>query len=43
VLRPVRESLADVHAWERSAGLGRERQAGLGAERERELIAELRG
>ena len=43
VLRPVRESLADVLAWERSAGLGRERRAGLGAERERELIAELRG
>lgn len=41
-LRPTRELIADVLAWEREAGLDRERRAGLGAERERELVEVLR-
>jgi 2'-hydroxyisoflavone reductase len=41
-LRPPRELLADLLAWEREAGLDRARRAGLGPDREREVVAALR-
>jgi nucleoside-diphosphate-sugar epimerase len=41
-LRPPRETLVDVLAWERGAGLSRVRRAGLAAARERELVRALR-
>ena len=41
-LRPPRELLADLLAWEREAGLDRERRAGLAPDREREVVAALR-
>lgn len=41
-VRPTRDLLADVLAWEREAGLDRERRAGLDPARERELVRVLR-
>jgi nucleoside-diphosphate-sugar epimerase len=41
-VRPLREMLADVLAWEREAGLDRERRAGLARDRERALVRALR-
>lgn len=41
-IRPTRELLVDVLAWEREAGLDRERRAGLDPARERELVEALR-
>ncbi|MCW2134067.1 Nucleoside-diphosphate-sugar epimerase [Arthrobacter sp. VKM Ac-2550] len=38
-LRPLAETLADVLAWEQTAGPDRERKAGLTAQEERELLA----